>query len=72
VFNPSGNDSKRITFDDWFEQRLFSSYIIKESNMWDLRITDMDEFKTTNISALLEAERIKNSLFEFEHDLWEY
>jgi gliding motility associated protien GldN len=72
IFNPSGNDAKRITFDDWFEQRMFSSYITKESNMWDLRITDMDEFKTTAISALLEAERIKNSLFEFEHDLWEY
>lgn len=72
IFNPSGNDAKRVTFDDWFEQRLFSSYITKESNMWDLSINDMDEFKTTNISALLEAERIKNSLFEFEHDLWEY
>lgn len=72
VFNPSGNDSKRLTFDDWFEQRIFSSYIIKESNQYDLKISEMDEFKTTNISAILESERIKQSLFEFEHDLWEY
>jgi gliding motility associated protien GldN len=71
VFNRS-NDAARITFDDWFEQRMFSSYIVKEANQYDNRIKDYEEFKDNKVAALLEAERIKNDLFEKEHDLWEY
>ncbi|MCU0442629.1 MAG: gliding motility protein GldN [Bacteroidia bacterium] len=71
VFNRS-NDAARVTFDDWFEQRLFSSYIIKEANQYDNRIKDYEEFKDNKVAAMLESERIKNDLFEKEHDLWEY
>lgn len=71
VFNRS-NDAARVTFDDFFEQRLFSSYITKEANQYDNRIKDYEEFKDNKVAALLEAERIKNDLFEKEHDLWEY
>jgi gliding motility associated protien GldN len=66
------NDAQRITFDDWFEMRMFSSYIIKESNPWDFKIKEMDEYKDSPVDALLESDRIKNMLFEKEHDLWEY
>ncbi len=65
------NDIK-ITYDDWFEQRLFSSYIIKESNQYDNKIKEFEEFKDNKVNALLESERIKYKLFEVEHDLWEY
>jgi gliding motility associated protien GldN len=68
VFSPN-NDAQRISFDDLFMQRTFSSYIQAESNVYNDR----------NISsylvgkpALYEAERIKTELFNFEHDLWEY
>lgn len=71
VFNRS-NDAARVTFDDFFEQRLFSSYITKEANQYDNRIKDFEEFKDNKVAALLEAERIKYDLFEKEHDLWEY
>lgn len=71
VFNRS-NDAARITFDDWFEQRMFSSYIIKEANQYDAKIKEMEEFKDDKTAAVLESERIKNDLFEKEHDLWEY
>ncbi len=71
VFN-RGNDAARITFDDWFEQRLFSSYIIKEANQYDRKISELEEFKDNGLAALLESERIKQDLFEREHDLWEY
>lgn len=71
VFNRQ-NDAARLTYDDWFEQRLFSSYIIKEANPYDAAIRDFSEFKDDGLSALLESERIKNELFEKEHDLWEY
>jgi hypothetical protein len=71
VFNRQ-NDAARLTYDDWFEQRLFSSYIIKQSNEHDNKIKEYDEFKDNGVAALLEADRIKQELFEKEHDLWEY
>lgn len=67
VFNRQ-NDAERRTFDDIFSKRLFSSYIIKESNVYDRRI---EEYRS-GLNALLEAERIKNEITNFEHDLWEY
>lgn len=71
LFNPI-NDAARISFDDWFEMRLFSSYIVKQSNVWDWDIKYFDEFKDDGLAALLKSEEIKNDLFIFEHDLWEY
>jgi gliding motility associated protien GldN len=68
VFNPN-NDAQRISFDDLFNQRRFSSYIYKISNVYDDRA--VSEYNT-GMDAMFEAERIKNWLFEFEHDLWEY
>jgi gliding motility associated protien GldN len=71
VFNRQ-NDAARVTFDDFFEQRLFSSYITKEANQYDNKISDFEEFRDNKVAALLESERIKQDLFEKEHDLWEY
>ena len=71
VFNRQ-NDAARVTFDDWFESRQFSSYIIKQSNDQDLYIKDRAEFKDNGVAAILEGERIKQDLFEKEHDMWEY
>lgn len=71
VFNRQ-NDAARLTYDDWFEQRLFNSYIVKEANPYDMAIKEFGEFKDDGISALLDSERIKQELFEKEHDLWEY
>ena len=71
IFNRQ-NDAARVTYDDWFEQRLFSSYIIKEANQEDLAIKYFAEFKDSPVAAMLEGERIKNDLFEREHDLWEF
>jgi gliding motility associated protien GldN len=66
------NDAGRLTYDDFFEQRLFSSYITKESNDYDYAIRQFEEFKADPYEALLKGEEIKSKLFEFEHDLWEY
>jgi gliding motility associated protien GldN len=71
VFNRQ-NDAARVTFDDFFEQRLFSSYITKENNQYDNAIKQFEEFRDNKVAALLESERIKQDLFEKEHDLWEY
>lgn len=62
------NDAQLLSFDDVFIKRIFGSYIYKESNVYDRRISEYTE----GMNALLEADRVKNNLFEFEHDLWEY
>lgn len=62
------NDRMKLTFDDVFAKRFFSSYIFKESNVYDRVINEY----ALGLNALLESERIKNKLFETEHDLWHY
>jgi gliding motility associated protien GldN len=63
------NDAMQISFDDLFMQRRFSGYVFKESNVYDDRQVAS---YTTGVETLLEADRIKQYLFEVEHDLWEY
>ncbi len=71
IFNRQ-NDAARLTYDDWFENRLFTSYIVKEANQQDMYIKEYDAFKDNGVAALLEGEKIKQELFEKEHDYWEY
>lgn len=68
AFNPY-NDAARMSWEDVFEARLFSSYIIKESNVFDRRIKD---YKTNPMDVLIESDNIKEQIFNFEHDLWSY
>ena len=67
VFN-GANDSQRMSFDDLFWKREFSSYIRKESNVYDRAISP----NWDGLDALLESERIRNEMFTFEHDLWHF
>jgi len=67
VFNRA-NDASRMTFEDLFWKRMFSSYIIKEANVFDRRINQ----EYTGINALLESEKIKDDIFKIEHDLWHF
>ena len=62
------NDAERRSFEDLFWKRQFSSYITKWSNVYDRGISDYK----TGLDALLEGEEIKQNLFEFEHDLWNF
>ena len=62
------NDAQRRTFEEIFQKRYFSSYIIKETNVFDRSINDYAQ----GLDALLESERIKDELFTIEHDLWHY
>ncbi len=62
------NDAARLSFDDIFLKRMFTSYITKEENVFDRSINQY----TKGLDALLEAERIKGEIFEFEQNLWEY
>ncbi len=69
VFN-TYNDAQRISFDDIFFKRRFSSYIIKESNVFDNR--RISEYTFGGIQTMQESDRIRNEIFNIEHDLWEY
>lgn len=67
VFN-AGNDASPNSWEDLLEMRYFSSYIYKQSNVHDFRLQDY----LTGVDLLLEAEKIKQEIFNFEHDLWSY
>jgi gliding motility associated protien GldN len=62
------NDNTGLSFDDIFMKRIFTSYIVKESNDKDERIKDY----ATGIDKLYESERIKKSLMDWELNLWSY
>jgi gliding motility associated protien GldN len=67
VYNTK-NDAERRTFQDIFWKRQFASYIYKETNVYERLISDY----AINMDALLESERIKEEIFNIEHDLWEF
>lgn len=62
------NDSAPMTWEDLMEMRFFSSYIYKESNVFDRRLQEY----LSGVDLLLEADKIKKEIFNFEHDLWSY
>ncbi|MEM6318167.1 MAG: gliding motility protein GldN [Bacteroidota bacterium] len=67
VFNPE-NDASPMTWEDVMQSRQFSSYIMKRSNVYDRKVEDY----LTGVDQLLEAEKIRMEIFNFEHDLWSY
>ena len=67
VYNPK-NDAVRLSWDDLFEMRMFESFITKESNVYDRNIQEY----ATGQDALLESDKVKDKLFTYEHDLWNY
>jgi gliding motility associated protien GldN len=71
VFNP-GNDRSQLSYFDWFEQRRFHSFVIKESNANDISILNDPEVKRNGLLALIEAERKKSEQQAAESDLNEH
>lgn len=67
VFNRK-NDEERRTYEDVFRKRQFNSYIYKESNVYDRLIVDYKQ----GLEGLLEAEKIKADIINWEHDLWHF
>lgn len=63
-----GNEASRMTWEDLFEMRKFSSYIMKEANVRNNRLQDM----YTGVDMLLASDKINQEIFNYEHDLWSY
>ena len=70
VYNPK-NFASRMTWEELFESRFFSSYIIKSSanNPGDRYLNAMIK---DPLFRLLEGENIKQRIFNYEQDLWQY
>ena len=66
---PSRNETKRVTYDEFFQKRLFTSYIVGEGNMYNRWIPD---YAGGEAEVRKEQERIATELLNFEQDLWEY
>jgi gliding motility associated protien GldN len=65
----TANSARSFSFDDVLLTRRFDSYIVKEENIYNNR--SIEQYASGEYAAK-ESERIKNSIFNFEQDLWEY
>ena len=68
VFN-SRNASQPITYDHLLNSRRFSSNIYKEENVYEDRQVK-DYIYEDALRMLLESERIKSEIRDFEQDMW--
>jgi gliding motility associated protien GldN len=68
MFNPKNGYAGRLNYDDVFTKRIFESYVYKEENVYDRSISEY----ATGVDALMESEKAKATLFEFEEGLWEF
>jgi gliding motility associated protien GldN len=72
VFNRY-NDAMRLNWDQHINvHRLFDSYIVKTTDFDNAYLAEKNEYREDPVALLLESDKIKNDLFIFEHDLWEY
>jgi len=72
VYNPKNLGYGRMTWEELFESRMFSSYITKSTldNPGNKTLKQM--FPDNDILRLLEGENIRERIFTFEQDLWSY
>jgi gliding motility associated protien GldN len=68
VANFTKNNAQKRSYLGIFEKRMFGSRILQESNIMNRSVTDY----MIGLDALLESERIKEEIFNIEHDMWEY
>jgi gliding motility associated protien GldN len=71
VYNPKNMGQSRMTWEELFESRMFSSYILK-STMDNAANKNIRQYIKDPILALLEGDNIKEKIFNFEQDLWSY
>lgn len=65
------NSAMAITFDHLLNSRRFSGNIVKEENVYGDRL--IEEYLKDNAQMqLLESERIKDKIRNFEQDMWNY
>jgi len=71
VYNPKNMGQSRMTWEELFESRMFSSYIVK-STLDNAANRNIRNYIKDPILALLEGDNIKDKIFNYEQDLWSY
>jgi gliding motility associated protien GldN len=71
VYNPKNMGQSRMTWEELFESRMFSSYIVK-STLDNPQNKFIRNYVKDPILALLEGDNIKDKIFNYEQDLWSY
>ena len=71
VYNPKNMGQSRMTWEELFESRMFSSYITK-STLDNAANRVIRGYIKDPILALLEGDNIKDKIFNYEQDLWSY
>jgi gliding motility associated protien GldN len=71
VYNPKNMGQSRMTWEELFESRMFSSYIVK-STIDNAANRNIRNYIKDPILALLEGDNIKEKIFNYEQDLWSY
>ena len=67
VFNDKNNASS-ISFDQLLVSRRFSSFIYKDDNVYGDR--SIKDYKAPGLESILESQRIKKEILDFEQDMW--
>lgn len=68
VYNQN-NDAATMSWEDLFEMRFFSSFVIKENNTYN---RDIKDYIKDGTMRLLEGQAIKDKVFNKEQDMWQY
>ncbi|OSZ80859.1 hypothetical protein CAP36_06350 [Chitinophagaceae bacterium IBVUCB2] len=71
VYNPKNMGQSRMTWEELFESRMFSSYVVK-STLDNPANKMIRNYIKDPILGLLEGDNIKEKIFNFEQDLWSY
>jgi gliding motility associated protien GldN len=68
------NFGARMSWEDLFESRMFSGRIIKTTidNPFNLDIKEQKGLDKNSVFQLLEGERLKEKVFNYEQELWKY
>ncbi len=65
----NGNGAERLTYDDFFSEKLYSSYLLGDSNMYNRMLL---EYVVDPVKIRKEQNRIETDIMNVEQDLWEY
>ena len=66
---PNGNNTQRLTYDEFFAQKFYSDYLLGDSNLNNRMLL---QYLTDPNKIRKEQKRIETELLNFEQDLWEY
>lgn len=72
---PNGNEAQRLTFDEFFAQKLYAHYLLGDNNVYTRMLLDYEKAVDEEIYEAFikkEQQRIETEMLNFEQDLWEY